>query len=67
MSSALLSVLLVCNRRILRHRGKFSNMCVCILIDPHVMKSNSVSNVKKLNHGLLLCQNKVNSVYHVMF
>jgi hypothetical protein len=26
MSSALLSVLLVCNRRILRHPGKFSNM-----------------------------------------
>jgi hypothetical protein len=26
MSSALLSVLLVCNRRIVRHRGKFSNM-----------------------------------------
>jgi hypothetical protein len=26
MSSAMLSVLLVCNRRILRHRGKLSNM-----------------------------------------
>jgi hypothetical protein len=32
MSSALLSVLLVCNRKILRHRRKFSN----ILIGPNV-------------------------------
>jgi hypothetical protein len=32
MFSAMLSVLLVCNRRTLRHCGKFSNM----LIGPHV-------------------------------
>jgi hypothetical protein len=32
-----LSVLLVCNRRILGHHGKFSNMlCYFILIGPHV-------------------------------
>jgi hypothetical protein len=41
MSSALLSVLRVCNRNILRHRRKFSNIV-----------SNSVSNVKKINHVL---------------
>jgi hypothetical protein len=36
MSSALLSVLLVCNRRILRHPGKFSNMLfIFVLIGPH--------------------------------
>jgi hypothetical protein len=35
-----------------------------ILIGPHVRrKSNSVSNVKKINHGLPLCQNNVNGVY----
>jgi hypothetical protein len=37
MSSALLSVLLVCNRRILRHRRKFSNMLhMFILTGPHI-------------------------------
>jgi hypothetical protein len=39
-----------------------------ILIDLHVRhfsgrKSNSVSNVKKINPGLPLCQNNVNGVY----
>jgi hypothetical protein len=55
MSSSLLSVLLVCDRKILRH-------VMFILIGPHV-KHFSVFNVKKINHGLPLCQNNVNGVY----
>jgi hypothetical protein len=39
MSSALLSVLLVCNRRILRHCGKFSNM-LCSLDVRHFSDGN---------------------------
>jgi hypothetical protein len=38
-----------------------------ILIDPHVRQfspgNQTVSNVKKINHGLLSCQNNVKSVF----
>jgi hypothetical protein len=66
--SVLVAHTVVCNRRILRHREKFSNMAgVFILIGPHVRYfsegNQSVSNVKKRNHGLPLCQNNVNGVY----
>jgi hypothetical protein len=36
MTSALLSVLLVCNRRILRHRREIQQHVMFILIGPHV-------------------------------
>jgi hypothetical protein len=65
MSSALLSVLLVCNRRILRHRGKFSKMlCSCPHVRHFVAENQTVCpTLKKKNHGLPLCQNNVNCVY----
>jgi hypothetical protein len=62
MSSELLSVLLVCNRRIIRQRGKFSN----VLIGPHVRHfsdgNQTVCPTLKKNHALPLCQN-MNDVY----
>jgi hypothetical protein len=67
MSTALLSVLLVCNRRILGHRGKFGTCYVhfdrsaCQAL--HWRKLNSVFNVKKINQDFPLCQNNLNGVY----
>jgi uncharacterized membrane protein YbaN (DUF454 family) len=51
-SRSWLSVLLVCNRRILRHRRKFSNMlCSFWYFGPHVRHfgdgNQTVSNIKK--------------------
>jgi hypothetical protein len=64
MSSALLLVLLVCNRRILRHRGKLQQHLMLILTDPHVRHFSDGSQtvcptLKKINHDLILCPNNV--------
>jgi hypothetical protein len=65
MSSASLSDLLVCNRRILRHRGKFSNMLYSCPHVRHFSDGNQTMcpTLKKINHGLPLCQNNVNGLY----
>jgi hypothetical protein len=66
MSSALLSVLLVCNRKRQTLR-EIQQHVMFILIGPHVRHFSGgnqtiVSNVKKIYHGLPLCQNNVNGV-----
>jgi gluconate kinase len=61
MSSALLSVLLVCNRRVIQqHDVDFDRSACYALCDGNQI--HSVSNVKKINHGLPLCQNNTNGV-----
>jgi hypothetical protein len=60
MSSALLSVLVVCNRRKLRNRGKFS-------MSGTFVTEISVSNIKKINHSLTLYQNNVSGFYTYEF
>jgi hypothetical protein len=59
MSSALLSVLLVYKRRILRHRCKFSNMFILIRVGQHV-RHFSVQRKKSTTY-------MENSVKHYFF
>jgi hypothetical protein len=68
MSGALLSVLLVCNRRIGTQTSREIQQHVMFILTGPLSRHLSDGNqtvrptLKKINHGFLLCQNNVHGV-----